>query len=192
MRSKDLVHWSEPELLKVKGNDVPVREMGRMIDPYLLEDTDEPGKWWCYYKQNGVSMSWSRDLKNWTYYGSAESGENVTVLHRNGEYLMFHSPRNGIGIKRSSTPTDWGEDEALITLGQEEWPWARERLTAATVIDLTGDERIGRFIMFFHGSSREGATPAYNAHNNASLAIAWSTELKEWDWPGKSPEKPPL
>ena len=32
-RSKDLENWSEPELLKVKGPDVPESEMGRMIDP---------------------------------------------------------------------------------------------------------------------------------------------------------------
>ena len=185
MRSKDLINWSEPEILKVKGNGVPVPEMGRMIDPYLLEDMDEPGKWWCYYKQNGVSMSYSYDLVNWTFHGSASSGENVTVLYKDGEYILFHSPRNGIGIKKSKTPVDWGEDIALLTLGQDHWPWARKRLTAATVIDLSGDERFGKYIMFFHGSSKEGARPAYNAHNNASLAFAWSTDLETWDWPGK-------
>jgi hypothetical protein len=185
MRSKDLVNWSEPELLKVKGNDVAVSEMGRMIDPYLLEDAEEPGKWWCYYKQNGVSMSYSYDLKNWTYVGSANSGENVTVIFKDGEYILFHSPQNGIGVKRSNSPKDWGEDEALITLGQEEWPWSQRRLTAATVIDLTDNERFGRYIMFFHGSSKEGAVPDYNAHNNASMAIAWSKDLKNWEWPGK-------
>ena len=185
MRSRDLVNWTEPELLRVKGKDVPVSEMGRMIDPYLIEDADEPGKWWCYYKQNGVSMSCSYDLENWTYFGSANSGENVTVIYKNGEYIMFHSPRNGIGFKKSKTPVDWGEDLALITLGQEQWPWARERLTAATVIDLTGNERIGKYLMFFHGSSREGALPAYNAHNNASLAMAWSNDLETWEWPEK-------
>jgi hypothetical protein len=39
--------------------------------------------------------------------------------------------------------------------------------------------------MFFHGSSKEGAVPDYNAHNNASMAIAWSKDLKNWEWPGK-------
>ncbi|MEO5996645.1 MAG: sialidase family protein [Chitinophagaceae bacterium] len=38
MRSKDLEHWSKPELIKVKGPETSVSEMGRMIDPYLLED----------------------------------------------------------------------------------------------------------------------------------------------------------
>jgi hypothetical protein len=185
MRSKDLVNWGEPELLRVKGDNVPIEKMGRMIDPYLLEDGSEPGKWWCYYKQNGVSMSHSYDLKKWTFDGSANSGENVTVLNKDGEYVLFHSPENGIGIKRSSSPTEWGEDKVLITLGQEQWVWAKRRLTAATVIDLTNNPSIGKYIMFFHGSSEEGAKPKYNAHNNASLGIAWSSDLENWNWPGK-------
>lgn len=185
MRSKDLEHWSAPELLMVKGSEVPIAKMGRMIDPYLLEDGIEPGKWWCYYKQNGVSMSYSYDLLNWTFFGTANSGENVTVLNNGGEYVLFHSPKNGIGLKRSSSPSEWGKDEALITLGQKDWPWAQRRLTAATVIDLTNDQKFGKYIMFFHGSSEEGATPTYNAHNNASLGIAWSTDLIHWEWPGK-------
>lgn len=185
MRSENLIDWSEPELLKVKGDNVSVADMGRMIDPYLLEDAQEPGKWWCYYKQNGVSMSYSYDLKHWTFAGSANSGENVTVLYKDGEYILFHSPENGIGMKRSKSPSEWGGDEALITLGQDSWPWAQRRLTAATVIDLTDNPHYGKYIMFFHGSSKEGATPTYNAHNNASLGIAWSDDLVNWEWPEK-------
>ena len=58
-----------------------------MIDPYLLEDKDERGKWWCFFKQRdpvtgrrGTGLSWSYDLKNWTYSGHTDSGENVCVL----------------------------------------------------------------------------------------------------------------
>jgi hypothetical protein len=185
MRSDDLENWSEPELLRVKGSDIAVDEMGRMIDPYLLEDANEPGKWWCYYKQNGVSMSYSYDLKNWTFSGSANSGENVTVLFKDGEYILFHSPENGIGIKKSGKPDAWGPDKKLLVLGQAGWPWAKRRLTAATVIDLTNDADVKKYIMFFHGSSEEGAKPAYNAHNNATLGIAWSDDLENWEWPGK-------
>lgn len=185
MRSVDLANWSEPELLKVKGPEVKREDMGRMIDPYLLQDINEPGKWWCYYKQNGVSMSYSYDLKQWSFAGNADSGENVTVLTDEGEYLLFHSPENGIGLKRSTKPDQWGEDEQLIVLGQKDWPWAQRRLTAATVIDLTRVKGINKYIMFFHGSSEEGAKPHYNAHNNASLGIAWSEDLQTWEWPGK-------
>ena len=185
MRSNDLENWSEPELLKVKGNSIPQAEMGRMIDPYLLQDPKNPKKWWCYYKQNGVSMSYSYNLKDWTYYGHAEAGENVTVLSVNDELVMFHSPHNGIGIKRSESPTEWGKNEQLITLGQNEWPWSQRRLTAATVIDLTANLKIGKYIMFFHGGKEEPRAPRANCHHNASLAIAWSNDLIHWEWPGK-------
>ncbi len=185
MRSDDLKLWSEPELLKVKGDEVAQSKMGRMIDPYLLQDGKESGKWWCYYKQNGVSMSYSYDLIHWTFAGSADSGENVTVLFKDGVYTLFHSPENGIGVKQSTSPSMWGEDKYLITLGQKDWPWAARRLTAATVIDLTKNPKYGKYVMFFHGSSEEGAKPKYNAHNNASLGIAWSDDMINWNWPGK-------
>ena len=35
----------EPQLLRVKGAAVAEADMGRMIDPYLLEDKDQPGVW---------------------------------------------------------------------------------------------------------------------------------------------------
>ena len=50
VRNTDLVNWSEPELIRVKGPDVPVEEIGRMMAPYLVEDKDVPGRWWCFYK----------------------------------------------------------------------------------------------------------------------------------------------
>lgn len=184
MRSKNLENWSQAELLKVKGRDVPRAEMGRMIDPYLLEDAGQKGRWWCFYKQRGVSMSYSYDLKNWTYAGNAATGENVTVIRQNDEYVMFHSPRNGIGVKRSKDTISWGPDVQLLKLGQKDWPWAQGRLTAATVIDLTHESTIGKYIMFFHGASKEGLQ-AQRAHGAASMAIAWSDDLVNWHWPGQ-------
>jgi len=86
-----------PELLRVKGPDVPVAHMGRMIDAYLLEDKDELGKWWCFYKQAGMSMSWSRDLQTWTYAGRTSAGENACVIIDGDDYVLFHSPANGLG-----------------------------------------------------------------------------------------------
>ena len=185
MRSRDLKNWSEPELLRVKGYDVPRKKMGRMIDPYLLEDADEKGKWWCFYKQNGASMSYSYDLKKWIYVGHVRAGENVTVIRQGLEYVMFHSPSNGIGVKRSKDPKSWGPDVQLLTLGQKQWPWAQGRLTAATVIDLTKESRVEKYIMFFHGSSKAGLKQQ-RAHGAASLAIAWSDDLVNWVWPGKT------
>jgi len=183
MRSEDLEEWSEPELLRVKGEDVPLEQMGRMIDPYLVEDAGEPGKWWCFYKQNGVSMSHSRDLEVWRYVGHRSAGENVTIIRDGDEYVMFHSPRNGIGVKRSDDLGEWGEDVDLLTLGQTDWPWARSRLTAATVLDLTDRPRVGKYLMFFHGSDFGADPPPPKAHGRASLALAWSDDLRTWHWP---------
>jgi hypothetical protein len=182
MRSRDLEHWGEPELLRVKGPDVAVEDMGRMIDPCLVRDREDPRRWWCFYKQNGVSMSWSYDLHNWTYHGRADCGENVCVLVDDDGYTIIHSPGNGIGVKRSTDLVHF-EDVGLYTLGQDRWPWAQGRLTAGHVLDLRDEPRIGRYLMFFHGDSPEGSRQ-HPTHGRGSLGLAWSANLKEWHWPG--------
>jgi len=187
MRSKDLKTWREPELLRAKGPDIPIEKMGRMIDPYILEDKDERGKWWCFYKQNGVSLSWSRDLKTWNYTGTEKGGENVCVLTDDDEYVLFHSPGNGIGVKRSKDLRTW-RDLGVLTLDQKNWPWAQGRLTAGFVLDLRHEPEIGKYIMFFHGSDYPEKDVRGGFDNYASIALAWSSDLKEWFWPGK-PDK---
>jgi hypothetical protein len=187
MRSPDLVHWSEPELLRVKGPDMPVEDMGRMIDPYLIEDQEEPGKWWCFYKQNGVSMSWSRDLKTWTYVGRTPGGENACVIRDGGEYVLFCSPGNGIQVKRSTDLKQWRDTGEPITLGQKGWAWARGRITAGFVLDLREDSRVGQALMFFHGSYFPERDPRGGFDNYASIGLAWSVDLIAWDWPGEGP-----
>jgi hypothetical protein len=182
MRSDDLEHWSTPELLRIKGPEVPVEKMGRMIDPYLLADKDIPNKWWCFYKQNGISLSNSPDLQTWTSQGHIDAGENPCVLVDQNQYLLFHSPSNGIGIKRSPDLKTW-YDEGTLTLGQKQWPWAQGRLTAAFVLDLRADPTIGKALMFFHASTYPETDPRGGFDNYASLAIAWSTDLRTWDWP---------
>jgi hypothetical protein len=181
MRSQDLESWSAPELLQVKGPDVPREKMGRMIDPYLVADKDDPGKWWCLFKQNGVSRSWSRDLKTWTYAGHAPAGENACVLVDGCEYVLFHSPENGVGVKRSRDLAAW-RDEGVLTLGQRDWPWAQGRLTGGFVLDLRRDPRVGKALMFFHGSDYPEEDPRGGFDSFASLGIAWSDDLKPWAW----------
>ena len=149
MRSKDLKNWGEPEIIRVKGPGVEIAKMGRMIDPYILEDKDEKGKWWCFYKQNGVSMSYSYDFQNWTFFGHTESGENVCVLNESNEYILFHSPSNGISIKRSSDLNTWNDWGNLITLGQDEWNWAKGRITAGTVMNLNEKKKRESILCFF-------------------------------------------
>lgn len=179
MSSDDLETWSEPRLLKVKGPDVAREDMGRMIDPYLLEDKDESGKWWCFYKQNGVSMSWSRDLEHWTFFGHADAGENVCVHVEEDDYLLFHSPENGIGLKRSRDLVNW-RDEGCFFLGQADWPWARGRITAGFHLDLRHEPRVGKRLLFFHGSGPEDERTMFD--NHASIGVAWADALQDWHW----------
>lgn len=190
MRSRDLENWGPAELLRVKGPDVPFEKMGRLIDAYLIEDKNEPGKWWCFFDDNAANMSYSYDLKTWTYFNRIEAGENVCILVDGDEYLMFHSPKNGIGMKRSKDLKNWRDvgrettkhSTGSITLGQKDWPWASQRLTAGFVLDLKDDPRVGKYLMFFHGEPPGGFS------KYASLGLAWSDDLVHWDWPGKNAE----
>ena len=180
MKSRDLESWSEPEIIKVKG-DIPIENMGRMIDPFLINDRDDPKKWWCLYKQNGVSMSYSYDLENWTFHTKTSSGENVCVIDKDGEYLIFHSPHNGIGVMKTKDFVTFENFGELITLGQDSWEWAKGRLTAGFVLDLKNDPEYGKYILFFHGSGPEDEETMFDHH--ASIGIAWSDDLVSWHWP---------
>ena len=182
MTSRDLRNWSLPELLKVRGPDVARADMGRMIDPYLFPDKDNPRKWWCFYKQNGISKSWSYDLKDWTYAGHTDAGENPCVIVDRGDYVLFHSPPNGIGIKRSRDLENW-RDEQTLMLGQKDWPWAQGRLTAGFVLDLRREPGVKQAIMFFHGSRFPEEDLRGGFDNYASIGIAWSNDLLRWHWP---------
>jgi len=185
MRSKNLETWSAPEVIKLKGPDVEISDMGRIIDPYIFEDKDEPGKWWCSYKQNGASFSYSYDLDKWTYKGRKEAGENICILVKDNEYHMFHCPgADGMGLMRSPNLKDWLDvvDENIM-LGYRVWPWAAARLTAACVLDLRSEREIGKYLMFFHGT--RSADP-HEHIGECSLGLAWSDDLVDWDWPDKN------
>ncbi|RTE10661.1 hypothetical protein [Paenibacillus whitsoniae] len=184
MESEDLVNWTAPELLRVKGDHVADKDMGRMIDPYFIENAAKPGEWFCFYKQNGVSLSKTDNFRQWTYCGNESAGENVCIIRDEGEYVMFHSPENGIGVMRSYDLVHWREEDSLITLGQQEWEWAKGRITAGFVLDLRHKEGVEAFVMFFHGSGPEDERVLFDTH--ASIGIAWSRDLKVWDWPGKA------
>ena len=151
-----------------------------MIDPYLLEDREEPGKYWCFFKQNGVSLSHSRDLVHWEYAGHADSGENVCVEVVDGEYWLWHSPPNGIGLMKSRNLVDWERSPELITLGQAHWPWARGRLTAGVVADLRSVPEVGKALLFFHGTGPEDESEIFDQY--ACIGFAWSDDLLNWQY----------
>ncbi|MBE6618813.1 MAG: hypothetical protein E7626_03380 [Ruminococcaceae bacterium] len=179
MKSRDLLSWDEPRIIKVKG-DIPTENMGRMIDPFLVQDINEPGKWWCLYKQNGVSMSYSYDLENWTFHSKTESGENVCVLAKDGQYLILHSPKNGIGVMKTDDFKSFEKSPELITLGQDLWDWAKGRITAGFLLDLTENAEYGKYLLFFHGSGPEDEETMFDHH--ASIGLAWSDDLVSWEW----------
>ena len=186
MRSDDLEKWGPAEPLNVMGPQVPLAKMGRTIDPFLLQDKDDPGKWWCLYKQKGaVNISYSRDLKSWTYGWKIVGGENPCVIRDGDEYVLYSAPDNGIAVSRSSDLKTWTKQPTLL-LGQADWPWAQGRLTAGFVLDLRKDPKVGKALMFFHGSQFEEPDPRGGFDNFASVGLAWSSDLKDWQWPGKA------
>lgn len=176
MRSSDLITWTEPELLRVKGPDVPREDMGRMIDPYLLRAGDE---WWCFFKQNGVSFSKSRDLKTWQFIGRADAGENACVVPMGQGYRLFTSPFNGIRVMDSDDLITWRVAMDDLTLGQDEWDWARGRLTAGFVMENTAVPALPRYLMFFH-ASRYPESIAFDSL--ASIGVVFSDDLTHWYW----------
>jgi len=181
MRSPDLENWGPPEILMVEGPNVPVEKMGRLIDPYLIEDKDKPGKWWCFFDDNAANMSYSYDLKTWTYFNRIPCGENPCVLVDNNEYLLFYDPKDedrGAGMKRSPDLVHWKDVEERIPLGQKQWQWAPGGIGAAFVIDLRREPRVGKYLMFFQ------AGKGFKQH--VSIGLAWSNDLVKWDWPGKT------
>ena len=119
---------------------------------------------------------------NWTFDKHIQGGENVCILKDGDEYIMFHSPENGIGVKRSSDLRNWKDEGALIPLGQSEWDWAAGRITAGFVLDCRSIPSVGKYIMFFHGSGPLTETEG-DFDKNSSIGIAWSDDLQSWAWP---------
>ena len=185
MRSEDLESWGEAEMLRVEGPDVPPEEMSRVIDPYLVPDREVDGHWWCFYKKGGhVCYSHSPDLKTWQPAGTATPGENPCVIVDGDEYVLFYAPHTGIGVMRSQDMSTW-RDCGVLTLGVEDWDWAKGRLTAGFVLDLRENPRVGKALLFFHGSRWGEKDPRGGFANWTSIGLAWSEDLYEWEWPGK-------
>lgn len=183
LRSRDLETWGEPELLRVEGPEVTPERMSRLIDPYLLVDKHNPGTTWCFYKKNGqVCCSRSADLRNWKPEGVAACGENPCVIPDGEGYILFYSPATGVGVKRSCDLKSW-QDCGLLALGLKEWDWAQGRLSGAFVLDLRSEPRVGRALMFFHGSRWPEHDPRGGWATGVSLGIAWSDDLLSWSWP---------
>lgn len=182
LRSPDLEHWGEPELLRVEGPGVAQERMARLIDPYLLDDRARSGVWWCFYKKGGqVCCSRSEDLCIWAPQASIAVGENPCVIPDRAGYVLFYAPATGVGVKRSADLKLWREC-GLLTLGTETWDWARGRLSGGFVLDLRQEPGVGKALLFFHGSRWPEEDPRGGWANWVSLGMAWSEDLCNWEW----------
>ena len=176
------------------------RNCDHFCNHFFFRDKDDDRKWWCFYKDKGrrdragiapngktrplrgvVGMSYTFDFRTWAYHGFFQAWENVCVLVEGDEYVLLHSPRNGIGVRRSKDLNHW-QPSGVWTLGQADWTWAQGRLSAAHVLDLRDRPEIGKYVMFFHGSTRVGAAEM-EPHGESSLGLAWSDDLVHWSWP---------
>lgn len=176
METDDFEHFKEPVLLRVKGDGVPEEKMGRMIDPYLIKDKDDPDKVWCFYKQNGVSYSYSYDMEHWTYAGHADCGENVCAIVKDNTYYLMHSPENGIGLLKSKDLVHFEEEGPVNFLSQSRWVWAKDRITAGCLLDLTEVSEVGGYLMFYHGDNEKNGTFLFGA----SIAMAFTKDLENY------------
>ena len=171
IKTTDFKSFSKPELIYAKGSD-DIEKMGRMIDPFVLVDKDNSDRYLLFFKQNGISMSESYDMKNWKFIGSADAGENACVIVKDGKYMLIHSPEDGIGIKISEDFSSW-EDKGVIYLNRKCWDWANGRLTAAFAMETCGKTKY-KYIVFFHGSRREFPP---ETHGAATLAAAYTDDF---------------
>ncbi len=174
IETKDFLEFSEPKRIYPKGDDC--EDEGRMIDPFLLKDKDDSERYILLFKQNGVSMSDSRDLKSWNYLGRVDGGENACIVVEDGRYILIHSPENGIGVKISENLTDW-QDIGLFMPKESHSDWASGRLTAAFAMRCPDADAPYKYIVFFHGS-RADSYP--ETHGAASLAMYYTNDFKEY------------
>ncbi len=170
--SPDLIHFEEPTILNPRS-DTPVGAVGRMIDPFILPHN---GKYYIFYKQNGISMSSSDDFVTWRYCGRAQGGENACVIKTEDGYYLLHSPENGIGIMKSNDMIHW-ESFSHTTLEQDHWKWAEDRLTAAFATELPSGFA-HKYAVFFHGSKK--VFP--ETHGNATLALAFTDDFLHFEY----------
>ena len=171
IKTKDFKSYTRPEMIMAKG-DTPAERLMRMIDSYVFEDKDESGLFHLFFKQNGVSHSISRDLRNWEYLGRIDGGENACVILHDGCYYLIHSPADGIGIKRSRDLALW--EDVGVFLPDERPDFATGRLTAAFAMP---SPRMGEYAVFLHGSKKDAAL---EIHGEASLAITFTKDFKEF------------
>jgi len=182
MFSKDLVNWSELEMMVKDGCTCDWATSPRQIDPYLVYHNNE---YYCFYKADSkYGAIKSPNLKNWQEVSpdkpiiahqdipDRRAIENPCIIKDdNGKYMLFFSPcreGRGIGIAYSNNLTEWNDFKYL------DFPklaWAKNGPTAPAIIDMR--KETGFWLMIFHGEDvSEG--------HSAALGVAWSKNLIDW------------
>lgn len=172
--TKDFKTFSSPQKIYAKGKTCSLEDEGRMIDPFIFKNKNE---FLLFFKQHGIGLSVSKDMKNWKFEGITPGGENTCVINQGDKFLLIHSPENGIGVKESLDLKNW-EDKGVFTLEQEKWDWASGRLTAGFAIESNGGTKY-KYILFFHGS-RKDIYP--ETHGAATLACAFTNDFKTFSF----------
>jgi len=111
-------------------------------------------------------------MVNWQFQGFADCGENVCVIKKDDEYLIFNSPKNGINIMSTKDFKSF-KDIHTLYLNQETKPWAKDRITAGFVVDVSSISPY-KYAMFYHGDNEDDYL------FGASVAVAFSNNLSEW------------
>ena len=119
-------------------------------------------------------------LIHWNFLGSCDGGENVCIIRDGDEFLMVHSPANGIAFRRSRDLATW-RDCGCTFLGSAGWEWARGRITAGFLLDLRAEPEIGKILLFYHATGPEDETKIFDTH--ACIGVAWSDDLRRWEYP---------
>lgn len=140
-----------------------------------------------------LSIGHARDLRTGRPAGVAAAGENPCVILDGDDYVLFSAPATGIGVSRSKDMRTWrtagtrklGLNESGFEAAVRAWNWARGRLCAWFVLDLRSEPRVGKAIMFFHGSRWPEKDHRGGWATHVSLGLAWIDDLVTWHWPGK-------
>ena len=182
MRSRDLVSWDKPQLIRAEGCTASWNHGSRrQIDPYLVHWKE---KFWCLYKNSGcLGILSSPDLLHWEEASPGHpvlspedtpdgaTVENPCVIETPEGFALFFAPcrkGRGIGLAYSDDLITWRD---VHYLDFPPTPWADGGPTAAMVLDMRRE--LGAWIMAFHGDRGD--------RFGAAMGIAFSRDLEHWE-----------
>ncbi|GAB4128401.1 MAG: hypothetical protein Kow0040_03120 [Thermogutta sp.] len=189
-RSRDLIHWSEPERIFNTGPENKWNIDGRTIDPLLVP---WQGRYYLFYtgstrwgRQSGhnlIGLAVSDDLKNWTdlspdrpvisadrLFEQPDGNENNWVLRREDRWFMLYSASLRHQKIACATSDDLIHWEKMGLCRVKVFPESERRFGAPVVLEnLSGP---GTFHMLFQGEAPTG---------HVSFFLLESRNLIDWE-----------